>query len=78
MLRVRMLQLYVKGAVSWQFSSFCLILPITHPQSPWNLKQAKKLLVNDKIAEIQNKQICLLSIIFEVEAKGINFEKLLG
>ena len=28
----------VKGAVSWQYSSFCLILPITRPQSLWNLK----------------------------------------
>ena len=25
------------GAVSRQSSSFCLILPITRPQSPWNL-----------------------------------------
>ena len=29
-------------------------------------------------SEIQDKQICLLRIIFEVEAAGINFEKLLG
>ena len=28
----------LKGAVSRQSSSFCLILPITHPQSIWNLK----------------------------------------
>ena len=28
----------LKGAVSRQSSSFCLILPITHPQSLWNLK----------------------------------------
>ena len=28
----------VKGAVSRQYSSFCLILPITRPQSLWNLK----------------------------------------
>ena len=28
----------VKGAVSRQSSSFCLILPITRPQSLWNLK----------------------------------------
>ena len=27
-----------KGAVSRQSSSFCLILPITRPQSLWNLK----------------------------------------
>ena len=27
-----------KRAVSRQSSSFCLILPITHPQSLWNLK----------------------------------------
>ena len=30
--------LMIKGAVSRQSSSFCLILPITHPQSLWNLK----------------------------------------
>ena len=28
----------LKGAVSRQSSSFCLILPITRPQSVWNLK----------------------------------------
>ena len=42
---------YIKGAVSWQYSSFCLILPITRPQSPWNLQLAKKLHVNDKIRD---------------------------
>ena len=29
-------------------------------------------------SEIRDKQICLLSIIFEVQAAGINFGKLLG
>ena len=29
---------YIKGAVSRQSSSFCLIFPITRPQSLWNLK----------------------------------------
>ena len=28
----------LKGALSRQSSSFCLILPITRPQSLWNLK----------------------------------------
>ena len=28
----------IKGAVSRQSSSFCLILPVTRPQSQWNLK----------------------------------------
>ena len=28
----------LKGAVSWQSSSFCLILPINRPQPLWNLK----------------------------------------
>ena len=28
----------LKGAVSRQSSSFCLVLPITRPQSLWNLK----------------------------------------
>ena len=28
----------LKGAVSRQSSSFCLIFPITRPQSLWNLK----------------------------------------
>ena len=31
-------EVWIKGAVSRQSSSFCLILPITHPQSLWNLK----------------------------------------
>ena len=29
---------HMKGAVSRQSSSFCLIMPITRPQSLWNLK----------------------------------------
>ena len=41
----------LKGAVSQQSSSFCLILPITRPQSLWNLKLANKLLVNDEIRD---------------------------
>ena len=41
----------IKGAVSRQSFSFCLILPITRPQSLRNLKQAKKLHVNDKIRD---------------------------
>ena len=56
----------LKWAVSRQSSPFCLFLAITRPQSPWNLKQAKKLPVNDKIREIRDKQICLPSFIFEV------------
>ena len=40
-----------KGAVSRQSSSLCLILPITRPQSLWNLKYAKKLHANDKIRD---------------------------
>ena len=44
-------RLKIKGAVSRQSSSFCLILPITRPQSLWNLKYAKKLHVNDKIRD---------------------------
>ena len=31
-------EINLKGAVSWQSSSFCLNLPITRPQSLWNLK----------------------------------------
>ena len=27
----------IKGAVSRQSSSFCLILPVTRPQSQWNV-----------------------------------------
>ena len=41
----------IKGTVPWQYSSFCLILPITHPQSLWNLKPEKKLHANDKIID---------------------------
>ena len=45
----------LKGAVSRQSSSVCLILLITRPQSLWNLKQAKnsKLHVNDKIRDLR-------------------------
>ena len=43
--------LSLKGAVSRQSNSFCLILPIIRPQSLWNLKEAKKLHVNDGIRE---------------------------
>ena len=39
--------------MSLQSSSFCLILPITCPQSLWNLKLAKKLHVNDKIRDLR-------------------------
>ena len=42
---------YLTGAVSQKSSSFCLILPITRPQLLWNLKEAKKLHVNDKIRD---------------------------
>ena len=42
-----------KGTVSRQSSSFCLILPITRPQSLWNLKQVKKSHVNDKIRDLR-------------------------
>ena len=31
-------RIHFKGAVSRQSSSFCLILPVTRPQSLWNLK----------------------------------------
>ena len=41
----------IKGAVSRQSSSFCLILPIIRPQSLWDLKKAKKLHANDKIGD---------------------------
>ena len=33
-----LVEINLKGAVSWQSSSFCLILPLTRPQSLWNLK----------------------------------------
>ena len=42
----------IKGAVSRQSSSFCLILPTARLQSLWNLMQAKKLNVNDKIRDL--------------------------
>ena len=42
-----------KGALSRQSGSFCLILPITHPQLLWNLKWAKKLHINDKIRDLR-------------------------
>ena len=43
--------LHVKGAVSRQACSFCLILPITRPKSLRNLKQTKKLHGNNKIID---------------------------
>ena len=42
-------QTRLKKAVSRQSSSFWLILPITRRHLLWNLKQAKKIHVNDKI-----------------------------
>ena len=66
----------IKGAVSWQSSSICLILPITHPQSLWNLKQAKKLQVNDKIRDPRQTN-GLLSIIFEVASSRDQLSKAL-
>ena len=53
------IQSSLKGAVSRQSSSFCLILLITRPQSLWNLKQAKnsKLHVSDKIRDLRQTNI---------------------
>ena len=54
------------------------VSPTTRPQSLWNLKYAKKLHKMTK-SEIQNKQTCLLSIIFEVaSSRDQLWEKLLG
>ena len=47
----RTMAVNIKGAVSRQSLSFYLILPITRPQSLWNLKYAKKLHANDKIRD---------------------------
>ena len=49
----------LKGAVSRQSSSFCLMLPITRPQLLWNLKKAKKLQVNDKIRDPRQTNMSL-------------------
>ena len=38
LIRKLVIDVVLKGAVSRQSSSFCLILPITRPQSLWNLK----------------------------------------
>ena len=59
-----------KGAMSQQSTSFCFILPITRPQSPWNLKQAKKLHGDSR----QTNVSCALLLKFQTEE--INFEKL--
>ena len=56
----------LKGAVSRKSSSFCLILPITRPQSLWNLNFKQRNYMEMTKSEIRDKQICLLSIIFEV------------
>ena len=37
-LQIDMLEPRITGAVSWQSGSFSLILPISRPQSLWNLK----------------------------------------
>ena len=55
-----------KGAVSRQSSSLCLILPITRPRSLWNLKLKQRNYMEMTKSEFRDKQICLLSIIFEV------------
>ena len=52
--------------MSRQFRKFCLILPITRPQSlTLTLSKQRNYMWMTK-SEIQDKQICLLSIIFEV------------
>ena len=66
----------VNGAVSRQFSSFCLILSITRPQWLWNLKWAKKLHVNDKIRD--PRQTNMSPEHYFWSSTRINFEKLLG
>ena len=48
---MKLKNIIIKGAVSRQSSSFCLILPITRPQSLWKLNKAKKLQVYDKIRD---------------------------
>ena len=48
---------FIKRAASRPSGSFCLILPITRPQSLWNLKWAKKLHVNDEIRDPRQTNI---------------------
>ena len=69
--------IFIKGAVSRQSSAFCLILPITRPQSLWNLKQAKKLRVNDKIRDPRQTNISW-ALFLKLQPAGTKFEKLLG
>ena len=65
-----MIVIWLKGAVSWQSSSFCLILPIIRPQSLWNLKEAKKLHVNDKIRDPRQTNMSPgPGVIFEVVSR---------
>ena len=64
--------------MSRQSSSFCLILPITRPQSLWNLKQAKKVQVNDKIRDPRQTNMSPDHYVWSCKQQGISFEKLLG
>ena len=54
--------------MSRQSSSVCLILPITRPQSVWNLKSAKKLQGNDKIRDSRQTNM-------KLQTAENNFEK---
>ena len=56
--RLIFLLLEFKGAVSWQSSSFCLILPITHaPSIGMELKISKEIYMEKAKSEIRDKQI---------------------
>jgi len=61
---------FIKGAVSRQSSSFCLILPITRPQSLWNLKWAKKSQVNDKIRDPRQKHMSPEHYVWSCKQQG--------
>ena len=58
----------LKGDVSRQSSSFCLIVPITRPQSLWNIK-AKKLQVNDKIRDPRQTNVSW-ALFLKLQAAG--------
>ena len=66
------------GAVSRQSSSFCLILPITHTQSLWNLGASKEITRQWQNQRSETNKYVSWTLFLKLQAAGTNFEKLLG
>ena len=75
-----MLELRIKGAVSWQSSSLCLILPITRPQLLWNLKYwvSKEITCKWQNQRSGTYKYVSWAPFLKLQAADLNIEKLLG